>query len=429
MQVSDELIVTIIPGTVPVIDDITPLCSASPNVTLSANPAGGIWSGTGIVNSSNGEFSPAQAGTGTWEITYTTGACGGSDVTQIEVHQEYTLNAGNDTSICANQLFICTATETGNPTINWSTSGDGSFDNPALLNATYTPGQNDLTNGTVLLTISTIAPGNACPQVSAQITLTITPETTAILTVPNEICETSDPIPFQSDTPGGSWIGTGVVDSQQGVFDPAIAGPGLWTINYMLTGVSCFNQASAVIRVDAQKNTGFNYTDEKYCLPGSNPVPVITGDQGGIFSMNNNGNIDPSTGEISLHNTETGVYVISYTFDGECQDSATDTIEICEEYDLQIPNVFTPNNDFVNDVFQLQFAGIKKMSCTILNRWGNVVFSSDFHHLEFMSELIIWDGHTENNKKATEGVYFYRIVATDVGDLLHTYEGFLTLMR
>lgn len=428
-QVADELILTIIPNTVPVIDEITPLCSTSPNITLSATPAGGTWSGTGIVNSSSGEFSPAQAGAGTWEITYTTGTCGGSDVTQIEVHQEYTLNAGADTSICANQLFTCAATETGNPAVSWSASGDGSFDNPALLNATYTPGQNDLVNGTVLLTISTTVSGSACPQVSDQFTLTIDPETTAVLTVPTEICETSDPVLLQSDTPGGTWTGTGIVDSQQGLFAPAISGPGLWTINYTLIGVSCFTQASAVIHVDGQKNAGFHYADEEYCLPGSNPVPVITGDQGGVFSMDNNGNIDPSTGEVVLYNTPTGTYIIRYAFDGECQASATDTIEICGEYDVQIPNVFTPNNDLVNDVFQLQFTGVKKMSCTILNRWGNVVFSSDFHHLELMSELIIWDGITANNKKAADGVYFYRIVATDLNDLPHNYEGFLTLIR
>lgn len=430
VQVSDELILTITPNVAPAIDEVAPVCVSAPNIILSASPAGGTWSGAGIVNSSSGEFSPAQAGNGTWEITYTTFVCGGSDVMQIDVHQEYTISAGTDTSICANQSFTCAAAETGNPAISWSTSGDGSFDDPTLLSAIYTPGQNDIANGTVLLTISTNVPGSACPQVSDQITLTINPVSTVLLTVPNAICETSDAILLQSDTPGGTWIGVGIVDSLQGLFDPEIAGPGLWTIEYVLTGGGpCSTHESAVILVDAQKNAGFNYADERYCLPGSDPVPVITGDHGGFFSIDNNGIIDSSNGKISLNDAKPGRYIISYTFDGECSVSATDTIEICGDYDLKIPNVFTPNNDHVNDFFQLDFTGIKEISCVILNRWGNVVLNSDFHQLEFTSELIIWDGVMENNKKATEGVYFYRIVATDLKDSIHNHEGFITLAR
>ena len=175
--------------------------------------------------------------------------------------------------------------------------------------------------------------------------------------------------------------------------------------------------------------TEFNYTDETYCLPGSNPTPIITGDHGGIFHIDNNGSINTTNGEISLKDTEPGTYVISYTFASGCSASATDTIEICGDYDLQIPNVFTPNNDHVNDFFQLHFTGVKEISCVIFNRWGNIVFSSDFHQLEFVSELIIWDGLTASNEKATEGVYFYRIEATDFQDNIHNHEGFLTLVK
>lgn len=429
-QVSDELVLTIAPNTVPVIDEIPPLCISSSNIMLSATPTGGTWSGTGIINSTSGEFSPSQAGSGTWEITYTTSACGSNDVTQIDVHQNYTLNAGVDTSICANQSFTCTATATGNPAINWTTSGDGSFDDPTVVNTTYTPGQNDIENGAVNLTISTNITENACPQVSDQVTLSIDPASAILLTVPSEICEDSDPIVLLSDTPDGTWSGTGITDSQQGLFDPEIAGPGSWTIEYTLTeGGPCSIQASALILVDTQKDTEFNYTDETYCLPGSNPTPIITGDHGGIFHIDNNGSINTTNGEISLKDTEPGTYVISYTFASGCSASATDTIEICGDYDLQIPNVFTPNNDHVNDFFQLHFTGVKEISCVIFNRWGNIVFSSDFHQLEFVSELIIWDGLTASNEKTTEGVYFYRIEATDFQGNIHNHEGFLTLVK
>ena len=39
----------------------------------------------------------------------------------------------------------------------WITSGDGSFNDANLLNATYTPGENDILNGSVELTLEALA--------------------------------------------------------------------------------------------------------------------------------------------------------------------------------------------------------------------------------------------------------------------------------
>ncbi len=62
------------------------LCSDGTNVILSAADAGGIWSGTGIINSSTGEFSPSVAGAGTFTISYTiSGTCGATGNINIQV--------------------------------------------------------------------------------------------------------------------------------------------------------------------------------------------------------------------------------------------------------------------------------------------------------------------------------------------------------
>ena len=46
-------------------------------------------------------------------------------------------------------------------TFNWSTNGDGSFDDCASLTAVYTPGPNDNTNGNVTLTLN-VDQGSPC---------------------------------------------------------------------------------------------------------------------------------------------------------------------------------------------------------------------------------------------------------------------------
>jgi gliding motility-associated-like protein len=80
-------------------------------------------------------------------------------------------------------------------------------------------------------------------------------------------------------------------------------------------------------------------------------------------------------------------------------------IEVIDcNFDIEItfPNIFTPNNDDVNDFYiPLSFSGVKNIDFVILNRWGNVVYESK-------TQEIKWDGKVDG-KEASEGVYFYKI--------------------
>lgn len=83
------------------------------------------------------------------------------------------------------------------------------------------------------------------------------------------------------------------------------------------------------------------------------------------------------------------------------------TVENC---DYAIPNVFTPNNDEINDVWEFSSQGEGELF--ILNRWGEVVYHS-------IGEKFSWDG--KNNK---EGVYYYKF---SIEKNLKT--GFIQLIR
>ena len=66
-----------------------------------------------------------------------------------------------------------------------------------------------------------------------------------------------------------------------------------------------------------------------------------------------------------------------------------------------IPNVFTPNEDEINEVFFISgIACGESISLHIFNRWGMIVFQTDQPFDEF------WDG-TVNGKPAADGVYSY----------------------
>lgn len=77
-----------------------------------------------------------------------------------------------------------------------------------------------------------------------------------------------------------------------------------------------------------------------------------------------------------------------------------DDVEIIEVKCFEVPNVFTPNNDGVNDKLSLMNIP-KNSSFKILNRWGNIIFETLNPNQEF------WDGTTKDGKLCSDGVYFY----------------------
>jgi hypothetical protein len=67
-----------------------------------------------------------------------------------------TCNAGADSTICYYNSITLNGTAADASEVLWSTGGDGTFDDPSLLYAAYTPGPTDLAQGWVNLTLTAI---------------------------------------------------------------------------------------------------------------------------------------------------------------------------------------------------------------------------------------------------------------------------------
>lgn len=67
---------------------------------------------------------------------------------------------------------------------------------------------------------------------------------------------------------------------------------------------------------------------------------------------------------------------------------------------VQIPNIITPNEDGINDVFSIRgTVGIEKLSCTIVNRYGAIIY-------RYFGVNGTWDGFTHAGVKVVAGTYF-----------------------
>ena len=81
---------------------------------------------------------------------------------------------------------------------------------------------------------------------------------------------------------------------------------------------------------------------------------------------------------------------------------------------LEIPNVFTPNDDGINDFFIPSIVNYPNWKITILNRWGNRIIVLD-------ETNPIWYGDN-----TTEGVYFYRFECEELNKF---EQGYISIIR
>ena len=106
-------------------------------------------------------------GTYTYYATETPNGCEGPSVaiTLLTIIASPSLDAGLDDVICEGDTYSLTGTGSNNNGYVWSTSGDGTFSNINSASSVYTPGVNDIANGSVILTMT--ATGNTpCGDVS-----------------------------------------------------------------------------------------------------------------------------------------------------------------------------------------------------------------------------------------------------------------------
>ncbi len=120
-----------------------------------------------------------------------------------------------------------------------------------------------------------------------------------------------------------------------------------------------------------------------------------------------------------------GVYDVSLVAIGAggCSDTLTKSawVTVVEKPALYIPNLFSPNNDGVNDFFKIEGGGFKQVDLKIFNRWGEKVFETD-------NAKIGWDGYV-GGEKAQPGVYVYHL--TVLYEILTTtqHTGSILLVR
>ena len=121
---------------------------------------------------------------------------------------------------------------------------------------------------------------------------------------------------------------------------------------------------------------------------------------------------------------EKGEYIVVLTIDEPCLQSYEFTIIAKATSELKIPNVFSPNGDGSNELFNMGGVNLTSIDAQIYNRWGQLIYL--WNTVEGG-----WDGHTLTGALAPPGTYYYVIDATGLEDKPEEYRetGTVTLVR
>jgi len=118
---------------------------------------------------------------------------------------------------------------------------------------------------------------------------------------------------------------------------------------------------------------------------------------------------------------QAGDYYVYVEDQNGCFDySNSVTVDEVPRTELYVPNTFTPNADWHNEVFTVYGKNIKEYSLKIFNRWGDLLFESNDIQKH-------WDGYFKG-RKVDENKYLYYIEIIGEDDVLFTKSGIINLI-
>lgn len=102
----------------------------------------------------------------------------------------------------------------------------------------------------------------------------------------------------------------------------------------------------------------------------------------------------------------TDFYYVTVVDANGCSAEAAILVEVDDNISLFVPNIFSPDNNGINDILYVEGAiGFRNFYFAVYNRWGELVFDSK-------DPDDGWDG-THRNERVAEGVFVYVLTAID----------------
>lgn len=181
----------------------------------------------------------------------------------------------------------------------------------------------------------------------------------------------------------------------------------------------CSNSITQTIYL-AEPLANFNSIPEYFVFLGSNfqfldsSISSPVSENINYYWSFGDGSFDEGTEVFHLY-ADTGLYDVTLVVTNTegCLDTISRKVQVVK--DIIIPNVFSPNGDGINDLFEIKYLGFfETPQLRIFNRWGNQIFMSENYKSD-------WNGEDFPN-----GTYYYIL---DLANDIPTFKGSILIMR
>lgn len=380
--------------------------SGANTYTWVANPS---LSATGISNPiANPNNTSSYSVSGTSAL-----GCIGSTVVTVNVVQAPTLTistAPNSTTICAGESI--TLSSFGASSYDWSPAASLNTANGSPVTAT--PNQTTIytvqgTNGSV---------PNACVN-SKTVQITVIPKAVAVTSPRDSICLGNSTTMFANGGNTYSWLPTiGVASPNYSVTNVNPKSTTIYTVTVSTNGL-CPGTSTVEIFVNplpnvyAGQDTIINI-DQSITLYGTGSAPVgFTSMDGSVLNCN-------FCNVITVNPQENTCYVLKGTDSHGCSNSDIVCVTVTKDWNVYIPNAFTPNGDSYNEFFIPVGYGLTQIKLLIFDRWGHEIFRST-------EDNVGWDGRSKGTM-CEQGVYVYLAEIVTVSGNTINRTGHVTLL-
>lgn len=270
----DTLSVEILPAPEVVVQD-TSYCFTPGRVSLPVpSKRGGIWSGQGVADP-KGFFDPTLAGgAGTYRLNYSFTAANGCTTNtkmRVGIVDPQSVDAGPDKTMCSSdEVYLLS---------DFATPGGGRWwsNSTSFVGDAFDPGE---AGGGSHLLLYEVGTGNC--RVLDSLRIEVIELKDAEAGPDQNACINEVSLMLLGNTPSrGIWKGPGIVDTQNGIFNPVLAGVGKHKIQFSIqdSATGCFSMDEKMVEVHPLPDADFQIPD-KLCTGTSlkliSPVSEIS---------------------------------------------------------------------------------------------------------------------------------------------------------
>ncbi len=199
---------------------------------------------------------------------------------------------------------------------------------------------------------------------------------------------------------------------------------GVYTLSLQVSNATGTTSSFKTFTVIQNALASFNASFTNVGFPTTlNLTNYSTNGINNVWSYNDVPTTDVSYSAIKNY-TASGSYSVTLIEYGSlgCNDTSVYAFRLSDSSGVTIPNIFTPNNDSINDIFRPIARGIEKMNVWIYSRYGTFIYSWDKPHG-------FWDGYTSSGEPCAAGIYFCVLEATGFDGKSYKLKGSVTLVK